>query len=81
MMKDNAIPIRLDTETKERFKKDADELGLSTSALIRILIVSFIREFERTSGRVEMPLNWDISEKSIMPKLLPRRKAAKRAAK
>lgn len=58
MLKDNAIPIRLDTGTKQRLKAAADRLGLTTSALIRILIASFVQSFEDSGGRITLPLEW-----------------------
>ena len=62
MPKDSSIPIRLDTETKKRLKEAAERVGLSSSTLIRILIVSFIRHFETSGGRRVLPLEWNIAE-------------------
>ncbi len=58
MRKDTAIPFRLDAGTKQRLQAAADRMGLSTSALIRILIDSFVRSFEASGGRAILPLDW-----------------------
>lgn len=79
MRQDNAIPIRLDTETKERLKEAAEQLGLSVSALIRILIASFVRQFEASDGSVTLPLRWEITKTSVSPLLRPPRRSRKRA--
>lgn len=71
MLKDNAIPIRLDTETKERLKAAAEKLGLSSSALVRMMIVSFVETFESTGDSVTLPLRWDMSGREISPLLRP----------
>lgn len=71
MLKDNAIPIRLDSDTKERLKAVAEKVGLSSSALIRILIVSFVEAFEKSDGRVTLPLQWKLSARAIAPLLHP----------
>lgn len=69
MLKDNAIPIRLDSETKKRLKDTAEKLGLTSSALIRILIVSFVEHFAASDGRIVLPLQWDISARAVVPLL------------
>ncbi len=61
MLKDSAIPIRLDAGSKERLKAAADRLGLTTSALIRILIASFVESYEASGGRITLPLEWSPS--------------------
>lgn len=58
MRKDTTIPFRLDAGTKQRLQAAADRMGLSTSALIRILIDSFVRSFEASGGRTTLPLDW-----------------------
>lgn len=58
MRKDTAIPFRLDAATKQRLQAAADRMGLSTSALVRILIGSFVRSFEASGGRATLPLEW-----------------------
>ncbi|HQQ61264.1 MAG TPA: hypothetical protein PKU89_08015, partial [Kiritimatiellia bacterium] len=55
MRKEAALPVRLESETKIRLQMTAAALGLSPSALIRILISSFVDEFERGGGRILFP--------------------------
>lgn len=68
MLKDSAIPIRLDTGTKERLKDAAERLGLSSSALIRILIASFVTQFESSDGRITLPPSWESPESGAAPR-------------
>ena len=58
MRKEASIPIRLDAETKCRLQQAADALGMTVSALIRLLIKSFVEEYERSNGRLVMPPHW-----------------------
>ena len=67
MLKDSTIPIRLDAGSKERLKAAADRLGLSTSALIRILIASFVDSYEASGGRITLPLQWPPSSPPDSP--------------
>lgn len=58
MRKETALPIRLETDTKNRLQKAARAMGVTPSALIRILISSFVDDFERGGGRVLFPPQW-----------------------
>ena len=58
MRKEAALPVRLESETKIRLQMTAAAFGLSPSALIRILISSFVDEFERGGGRILFPPQW-----------------------
>ncbi len=53
-----ALPIRLDKDAKKRLQDVARTLGISVSTLIRILITSFVDEFERSGGNCVMPPRW-----------------------
>ncbi len=58
MRKASALPIRLDTEQKESLSRIAEETGLSVSALVRMLVQSFVDEYDRNGGRVCIPPQW-----------------------
>ncbi len=58
MKKASALPVRLDTELKDSLSHIANETGLSVSALVRMLVQTFVDEYERNGGRVSIPPQW-----------------------
>ena len=58
MRKETALPVRLEADTKIRLQKAAQAMGVTPSTLIRILVNSFVDEFERGGGRILFPPQW-----------------------
>ncbi|MGD9612751.1 MAG: hypothetical protein AB7V22_07590 [Kiritimatiellia bacterium] len=58
MNKAASLPVRLDPESKVRLQQAAKTLGLTPSALIRILVCSFVAEFERSGSQIMLPPQW-----------------------
>ena len=58
MRKETALPVWLDADMKTRLQKAAQAMGTTPSALIRILVNSFVDEFERGGGRILFPPQW-----------------------
>ncbi len=56
--KDRILPVRLDAATKQRLATAAEAVGLTTSALVRILLVSFLRSYGASGGRLVLPPEW-----------------------
>jgi antitoxin component of RelBE/YafQ-DinJ toxin-antitoxin module len=61
MRKESSLPVRLDTDMKERLLQIGDDLGLTVSAMVRLLVRSFVQEFDRNGGKVVFPLEWKSS--------------------
>jgi hypothetical protein len=58
MSKEASLPVRLDPESKARLQRAAKAMGVTPSALIRLLVCSFVDEFERCGGQILMPPQW-----------------------
>ena len=56
MRKEAALPVRLETQQKEDLERICGELGLTTSALIRMLVKSFLDHYDSNKGKVVFPL-------------------------
>jgi len=71
MRKESSLPVRLDTDMKERLLQIGDDLGLTVSAMVRLLVRSFVQEYDRNDGKVVFPLEWKSSTikpaKSVTP--------------
>jgi hypothetical protein len=72
MRKESSLPVRLDTDMKERLLEIGDNLGLTVSAMVRLLVRSFVQEYDRNGGKVVFPLEW----KSSTVKAKPAKKSA-----
>lgn len=59
MRKEASLPVRLDTDLSRRLDRTAARLGLTKSALIRILVKSFLDQLEANSGRMTLPFGWE----------------------
>ena len=58
MRKEASLPVRLDTDLSRRLDVAAERLGLTKSALIRILVKSFVDQLEANGGKITFPLRW-----------------------
>jgi len=68
MRKEASLPVRLDTDLSRRLDRAAARLGLTKSALIRILVKSFLDQLEADGGKMTLPFSW---QKSKMVKSPP----------
>ena len=59
MAKETALPVRLDRRTHHRLERAAKALGITKSALIRLLAESFVAQFVANHGRILMPPRWE----------------------
>lgn len=46
---------------KERLLQIGDDLGLTVSAMVRLLVRSFVQEYDRNGGKVVFPMEWKSS--------------------
>lgn len=53
-----AIPVRLTEDEKNRLARIADETGLTSSTLIRLLISSLVKHYSENGDRITLPLSW-----------------------
>ena len=58
MRKEASLPVRLDSEEKRRLREVAERMGVTVSALIRMLVRSFADEYDRQGGRLILPPDW-----------------------
>lgn len=65
MRKEASLPVRLDTELSRQLNRAAERLGLTKSALIRILVKSFVDQLEANGGKITFPLRWQDHKKDI----------------
>lgn len=73
MRKEAALPIRLDKQTKETLTGIARTTGLSVSSLVRMLVKSFVEEYDRNHGAVVIPPQWEkSSQKGLRYRIEPR---------
>jgi len=57
MRKQAPLPVRLETAQKEGIERIGADLGLTPSAIIRLLVKSLCEYSDRNKGKVEFPLN------------------------
>jgi antitoxin component of RelBE/YafQ-DinJ toxin-antitoxin module len=62
MRKEASLPVRLDTDLSRRLSRAAENLGLTRSALIWMLVKSFVDEIEAAGGKITFPLHWEKRE-------------------
>jgi hypothetical protein len=70
MRKEASLPVRLDTELSKRLDRAAERLGLTKSALIRVLVKSFVDQLEADGGRITFPIRWAEQKGPEYPALL-----------
>ncbi len=56
MRKETSLPVRLETEQRERLYRVCEELGLTPSIIVRMLVKSLCEYADRNKGKVEFPL-------------------------
>ncbi|HXP63068.1 MAG TPA: hypothetical protein VN829_21385 [Dongiaceae bacterium] len=52
------LPVRLEPEIEERLESIARDIGTSKSALIRLLVSTFVKHVVDQRGRVRLPPDW-----------------------
>lgn len=57
--KGSALPVRLTEEEKVQVARIADETGLTSSTLIRLLISSLVDYYQRNGNALTLPLRWE----------------------
>jgi len=81
MRKEASLPVRLDPDDKRLLQAAADRLGMTVSALVRLLVRSFVEEYERSGGRVALPPEWRRTDDAAAGGGEPARMAAESRAK
>ena len=62
--KDAMMPIRLSEDEKGALQHIADETGLSSSTIVRLLISALISSYRRNGGKLVLPVSMsDLAEK------------------
>ena len=56
--KNSAIPVRLTEDAKVQLSLIAEETGLTTSTLIRLLITSLISHYKKNNRHITLPIKW-----------------------
>lgn len=57
--KSSALPVRLTEEEKFQMAKIAEETGLTSSTLIRLLISSLVQHYKANNNSLTLPLRWE----------------------
>ena len=70
MRKEASLPVRLDTDLSDRLDRVAEWLGLTKSALIRVLVKSFVDQLEASGGKITFPLRWEEQKENSSSLLL-----------
>lgn len=65
MRKEASLPVRLDTDLSRRLDRAAERMGLTKSALIRVLVKSFVDQLEAAGGKITFPLRWQEQGRDI----------------
>ena len=55
--KNSAIPVRLTEDAKNQLSLIAEETGLTTSTLIRLLITSLVSHYKK-NRHITLPIKW-----------------------
>jgi len=67
MKKEASLPVRLDPDEKRRLKAAAERMGLTVSAMVRLLVRSFVEDYERHDGHLSLPPDWaDIFKRDVV---------------
>ena len=56
--KGSALPVRLTEEEKVQVARIAEETGLTSSAIIRLLISSLVTYYRENNNSLTLPLRW-----------------------
>ena len=57
--KGSALPVRLTEEEKVQVAKIAEETGLTSSTIVRLLISSLVTHYRENNGTLTLPLKWE----------------------
>jgi len=63
MAKQASLPVRIDADIAVRVEASVKRLGITKSALIRMLLESFVDQFERNGGKIVLPPTWKTNAK------------------
>lgn len=55
--KGSALPVRLTEDEKDQLSRIADETGLTSSTLIRLLIDALIKSYRDNGNKLTLPLS------------------------
>ncbi|MBQ6139673.1 MAG: ribbon-helix-helix protein, CopG family [Kiritimatiellae bacterium] len=62
--KGSATPVRLTEDEKNNLTKIAEETGLTSSTIIRLLIEALVKDYHENDNTMTLPLSWKrLSEK------------------
>ena len=56
--KGSALPVRLTEDEKNQLMNIAQETGLTSSPLIRLLVDALVRTYRRNGNTITLPLSW-----------------------
>ena len=56
--KGSATPVRLTEDEKNNLTKIAEETGLTSSTIIRLLIEALIKDYNNNGNTMTLPLSW-----------------------
>ena len=57
--KGSALPVRLTEEEKVQVATIAEETGLTSSTLVRLLISSLVTHYRENNNSITLPLRWE----------------------
>ena len=57
--KGSALPVRLTEEEKVQVAAIAEETGLTSSTLVRLLISSLVTYYKENNNSITLPLRWE----------------------
>ena len=56
--KGSATPVRLTEDEKNNLTKIAEETGLTSSTIIRLLIEALVKDYRENDNTMTLPLSW-----------------------
>ncbi len=57
--KGTALPVRLTEDEKAQIAKIAEDTGLTSSTIIRLLISSLVKHYRENDNSLTLPLRWE----------------------
>lgn len=57
--KGSALPVRLTEEEKVQVATIAEETGLTSSTIVRLLISSLVTHYRENNNSITLPLRWE----------------------
>lgn len=62
--KGSAVPVRLTEDDRNNLTRIAEETGLTSSTIIRLLIEALVKDYRENDNTMTLPLSWKrLSEK------------------